>query len=155
VRSGNAGRRARLRVGTGAGHTPIRRTNLPDHAGWLAVKYRNGKVIRRIKGCARLRRTANRTEAVIGPMVSALIAAGTMRLGRIMGADFRRAKGIGGGDGSGPARRDRCQHLHRQRDQKDRKKLLQLPSHRLNRPYGNLIIAPGKSRDRGDSKRHR
>ena len=90
-----------MRVGAGAKHAPIRRAVPPDHAGRLAVKGCNDNVIRRIEGCTRLRRAADQTEAVVGPMVSALIA-GIMRLGWIIEADFGRAEGIGGGDGSGP-----------------------------------------------------
>ena len=90
-----------MRVGAGAEHTPIQRAKSPNQAGWLAVKDCNDKVIRCIEGRARLRRAANQTEAVISPMVSALIA-GIMRLGRIIEADFGRTEGIGGGDGSGP-----------------------------------------------------
>ena len=92
-----------------------------NRAGWLAVSYSGDRLIRRIKGSARLRGAADRTEAVVGAMVGALIAR-SGSLGRIVEADFRSAKGIGGRDGSGPARCDRRKDLHRQRDQKNRKK---------------------------------
>jgi len=62
-----------LRVGAGVGDPPLRRTVAPDHTGRKALRRRNLCPIRRVEGTAQLRNATNRTEAVIGEVVSAPI----------------------------------------------------------------------------------
>jgi hypothetical protein len=50
---------------------------------------------------------------------------------RIAMTDFDAFERIGGGEGGRPARPDRCQNLHHQRDQKDREKCPQPLPHQL------------------------
>jgi hypothetical protein len=55
-------------------------------------------------------------------MLTALVA--RRALPEVGVADFGRRQRIGRGDSGGPARANRRQNLHRQRDQDDRKKFL-------------------------------
>ena len=59
----------------------------------------------------------------MGAMLATLIAL-LSGSGCAIVTDFGRRKRVGSGDRGSPARADRCQDLHHQRDQDDRKKFL-------------------------------
>jgi hypothetical protein len=59
----------------------------------------------------------------MGAMLAALITPLSGSGSTVM-TDAGQAKRVGSGDRRGPARANRCQHLHHQRDQDDRKKFL-------------------------------
>ena len=135
-----------MRVGPGSGAEPVGRAVEPDHALGLQIGYRNAGHLRRVDRRAGMDHAANRTAAVMGARLTVLI--GLPGRGGIAVTDDGRGKGIGGGDAGGPACRDRCENLHRQRNQDDWKKLPQPPAHQTHLlDIANLITSRVGSRD--------
>src|SRR6516225_1546591 len=103
-----------LVVGAGAGWRQVRRDVVPDHVLGLAMGCGDRDLrFRGVKGCARLRRAADRAGPIMRPVPAALVA---LLLTRAVMADGgRRLQRIGRGDAGGPARDDRREHLQCQR----------------------------------------
>ena len=153
VQSGDSRRCASLRVGAGGSPRKIRRVVAPHHAGNVPVRDGNGDGARRIEKRVRLDHAANRTGADMCAMRAALIGPIGGR-SHIAVANFNRPQRIGGNEGGGPARPDRCQNLHRQRDQKDRQKCPQpLPHQLTNSAHRHLIIKHRHCRGRAHRAR--
>ena len=93
----------------------------PDDACNVAIRRCDRDRLRRVEGRVRLRRATDRAGAVMRTMRTALVGLSRRRTAV---TDFDALKWVGGGDGRGPARADRCEYLHHQRDQDDRKKFL-------------------------------
>ena len=97
------------------------RTVVPDDARDVAIRRYDRDRLRCVEGRIRLRRAADRTGAIMRVMRIALVG---LPGRRVAVADFNALERIRGGDGGRPARADRCENLHHQCDQDDRKKFL-------------------------------
>jgi hypothetical protein len=145
-RSGSDWRSAGLRVGAGSASRKAERLVTPDHTCGMAVGCCERRHLRRVGRCARVQNTTDRAGTVMGAMLATLITllAGS---GSAIMTDGSQAKRVGSGDGGGPARADRCQNLHHQRDQDDRKEFLQMPPH-----FENLLKPGDLSNHRGNAE---
>jgi hypothetical protein len=101
----------------------------PDDRRGVDVRNRKCDRLRGVEGCVALGQTADRTAAVLRVPIGPLVSRSRRRRG-IAVADLDRAQRIGSGNGGGPAAGDRCENLHRESDQNDRKKFSQPLPHK-------------------------
>ena len=110
-----------MRIGADPGAEQVGGIVVPDDPRSGAVRRSDRCDLRRIERSAGLGGTANGAGAVVGTMLAALIAIARAR-SDIGVANLCSRQWIGRGNGSRPARADRREDLHHQRDQNDRKK---------------------------------
>jgi hypothetical protein len=88
------------------------------------VTGRRDSGLERVDGCPGVKHAANRAAAVLRAMLAGWVgpASVSLRRSRVVVTNNGRPQRIGGGDAGCPARADRCENLHRQGNQDDRKK---------------------------------
>ena len=95
--------------------------------------------------CGGVQHAAEDAAAPLGTLRAVLVILCATRPA-IAVADHRRAEGIGSGDASSPARRDRRENLHRKRNQDYGQKVLQPPAHRNTQSEARITTSRVRSR---------
>jgi hypothetical protein len=121
-----------LGVGPGSAAEQVRDALEPDHAQELPI-WRSDCRVRRERDTG-VKHGADRAAAVMYAMLAGLPGPIRRRCGIAMANDGRM-KRIGGGEAGRPRRSDRCEYLHRQGNQDDRKKFPQTPAHQPTHPF--------------------
>jgi hypothetical protein len=101
-----------------------------------------GRGLGRIDARSGMDNGADGTAAIMRAGLAGLISLAGGR-SPIVVTDRSRMEGIGGSSACGPACADRCQNLHHQGDQDDRKKLPQPPTHEKTHP-STLLTKPSR-----------
>ena len=127
----------------------------PNHALGLVTGRRDGG-LRRVDRRPGVKHTASRAASIMRALLAGWV--GRVRLplrrSRIAMTNDSRMQRIGGRDAGRPACADRCENLHRQGNQDDRKKFPQPPPHQRTHPSTLLINHAESPESRPGSRRH-